>query len=293
MKQNTTENFVTFFDFGYFPHGVALARSLKRHFTGNFKLHIVCVDDLSFVALTQLALDFVKLHRLSTHETNELLVAKGTRTHGEYCWTLTPFVFDMIFNEDPNINRITYLDSDLWFRGDCSTIFDEFNASKKPVLITKHAYHPDYDQSSTSGVFCVQFITMERDRARQIRETWQRQCLEWCYARVEPGRFGDQKYLDEWPKLYTSDVHILNQESSILGPWNAKRFPYSDAIAWHFHGFRLAENEGNYTGTLNSFYEIPAPTLREVYQPYLAELIEYAEIGSAVMDQHKTAHLNN
>ena len=37
---------------------------------------------------------------------------------------------------------------------------------------------------------------------------WTNQCLEWCYYKLEDGKMGDQKFLDEWPKLYKS-CHII------------------------------------------------------------------------------------
>ena len=52
--------------------------------------------------------------RLADLETPELLAVKATRTFGEYCWTLTPFTPDVVFDRAPEAGRATYIDADMW-----------------------------------------------------------------------------------------------------------------------------------------------------------------------------------
>lgn len=268
------EVFVTLFDRNYLHHGLALYRSLIANLDFPFSLYALCVDQPSFNAISQLGLEDFKPISLEAVETDELRLAKASRTAQEYCWTLTPFTFDFVFNLEPNAEQVTYLDSDLWLRDNCRIIFDEFYRSSKHALITKHAYHPDYDQTATAGKFCVQFLIFKRHGSIAIRQSWQQQCLDWCFARHENGKFGDQKYLDGWPKSFPDLVHVLSAESAIMGPWNAKRFPYSDAVAWHFHGVRInPSDQDDARVTMNNVYTIPDPTNTNVYQPYASELL--------------------
>jgi hypothetical protein len=44
---------------------------------------------------------------------------------------------------------------------------------------------------------------------------WREQCLEWCYDRVEPTRFGDQKYLDDWPDRYEGVVILQHKGAGL------------------------------------------------------------------------------
>ena len=260
------EHFVTLFDHYFLPQGLALHASLYRHVPA-FSLWVICMDDLTLSILNTLKLPNLYTIPLSEIETDELLAVKSSRSKGEYCWTLTPFTPKAIFDRAPHISRITYLDADLYILNSLSPIFREFEESQKHVLITLHAYAPEYDQSATSGIYCVQFMIFVRDKSEMVRRWWADRCLEWCFGRAEDGKFGDQKYLDDWPIQFEANVHVLQQKEKMLGPWNATRFPYSEAAVFHFHGLRLSK-----TGTTFGDYKLPQVLFNHVYTPYLNEL---------------------
>ena len=260
------EHYVTIFDSGFMPQGLALHHSLAKQ-AGSFTLWVICVDELAKQYLDQRALEGIKTIALKDVETPDLLRVKGDRSRAEYCWTLTPFAPKIVFDRDLSISRVTYLDADLFLLKNPSPIFSEFEKSNKSVLITDHAYDSDYDHSASSGQYCVQFMTFRRDEGSEcVRQWWQDRCIEWCYARAEDGKFGDQKYLDSWPEIFRDEVHVLNKLDAILAPWNAKRFPYSSAIAWHFHGLRiLAGNKY----LLHAKYQMPDTVDEYIYLPYV------------------------
>lgn len=263
------EHYVTIFDSGFMPQGLALYSSLVKH-AGAFKLWVICVDDLAKEYLDQQALEGIETIALRDVETPDLLKVKTDRSRAEYCWTLTPYSPKFVFDRDPSVSRVTYLDADLFLLKNPKSIFTELDESKKSVLITDHAYDPEYDHSASSGQYCVQFMTFRRNEAgERVRQWWQDRCIEWCYARAEDGKFGDQKYLDSWPELFENEVHVLSKLDAILAPWNAKRFPYSSAIAWHFHGFRILD-DGEYL--LHSGYLVPAVVDEYVYKSYMKEI---------------------
>ena len=92
-------------------------------------------------------------------------------------------------------------------------------------------------------------VTFRNDvRGRRALERWRAQCLEWCYDRVEDGRFADQAYLDDWPDVLEG-VIVVDTPGIGLGPWNASRFvidvkgtePRVDGaplVFYHFHNFK-------------------------------------------------------
>jgi hypothetical protein len=263
------EHYVTLFDGLFLPQGLALHASLQRH-AGSYTLWILCVDEQAYSVLTELRLPNVRLLRVEDVETAELLAVKPTRTRGEYCWTLTPFAPRFVFEADANVQRVTYLDADMWFRRDPAPIFRELEASGKQVLITHHAYAPEFDLTENSGRFCVQFLTVTRNGGETVRKWWEERCIEWCYARAEDGKFGDQKYLDDWPERFGQLVHVLADKELALAPWNATRFPYADSVFYHFHGLRIIS--GRYVWLGLGRLVVPVPVLRNVYRPYLREL---------------------
>ncbi len=118
----------------------------------------------------------------------------------------------------------------MWLVADPTPIFAELDASGAAVLITEHAYSPEFEQSLSYGIYCVQFMPFLRDGSADIRRWWQDRVIEWCYARAEDGKFGDQKYLDDWPERFGEAVHVLSQPQWTQAPWNATRFAAADAV---------------------------------------------------------------
>jgi hypothetical protein len=261
------EHYVTLFDSLFLPQGLALHSSLEVH-AGSYTLWVLCMDEDAQLVLDKLNKPNIKTIALSEIETPELLSVKPGRTKGEYCWTLTPFTPKIVFDRDESVQRVTYLDADLFFLKDVTPIFQEFEAAGKAVLITDHGYAPEHDQSATSGQFCVQFMTFLRDESEPVRALWQEKCVEWCFAKPEDGKFGDQKYLDDWPDRFPDLVHILSHQEWMLAPWNATRFPYSSGKIYHFQSLRILDDKYVTLGD----YQLPNALLDGVYKPYLTSL---------------------
>ena len=268
-------NFVTHFDSRYLPQGLALYRSLLDQ-VKDFTLWVVALDDNVAALLEESKLSSLRVLRVKDYENPELLAVKKTRSFKEYCWTLTPFLSDFVFNSSQGCREVTYLDADLYFYGaGYRSIYDEFRKTNKSVLITPHAFAPQYDESSTSGYYCVQFLVFKKFHSQEIVRNWQKQCLEWCYDRVEPGKFGDQKYLEQWPIDYADQTHVLSNPGLIQGPWNAMRFPYSEGSIWHFHSLKIAFPSASNTEFDLQFGRIdrlPAPVINHLLPRYLKSI---------------------
>lgn len=260
------EHYVTLFDGAFLPQALALQESLASH-GADHTLWMLCVDEQAFDALTRCALPNTRLLRLADVETPALRRVRPTRDYREYCWTLTPFAPRFVFEADASVERVTYLDADMYLLRSLRPVFAELEASGKAVLITEHAYAPEHDKSATNGRFCVQLVTFTR-QGEAVRQWWEDQCIESCRAVSENGRFGDQKYLDEWPDRFGELVHVLEHQEWMLAPWNVTRFPYGSARVHHFHGLRLMPG-----GRVNlGEYVMPPVVVEHVYGPYLASL---------------------
>lgn len=235
-----TEHFVTLFDGGFLPLGLALHASLRRQ-DRQACLWVVCMDDATVQALRRLARPGLEAIPLSEVEDDRHLAIKPGRSAGEYCWTMTSFTFDAVFRRAPQAERVTYLDADTWFLGPPAGLLDQLGDGA--VLVTEHGF-PERRRrywEQRAGRFCVQFLTMtRREVARRALDWWQARCLEWCFARWEDGKFGDQLYLDQWPSMLGDGLRVVRPAELCQGPWNvAAAFPGTVPILYHFHEFRF------------------------------------------------------
>jgi hypothetical protein len=238
-----TEHFVTVFDSNYLPLGLAMHSSLMKH-SMPFHLWIVCVDEAVEAQIRQLKLPNVSPIPLEEAETEALRKAKIGRSRGEYCWTLTPFAPQFVFDRASQVRRVTYVDADLFFFDDPRVLLRELDQGAGQVLITEHGYDPGMDRTAIFGKYCVQFTTFSNMPAsKEVLHWWQDRCVEWCFARLEDGKFGDQKYLDDWPARFAGVVHVLRNKDKAFAPWNVnfllKRDPKLKPVFFHFHTFRL------------------------------------------------------
>jgi hypothetical protein len=184
-------NFCTLFDSNYMSRGVALYRSLEAH-SDTFHLYILAFDNKCADTLVAMKLPHATVITLPEFEDEDLLRVKKERTRGEYCWTSTSSLILYCINTY-NLPHCTYLDADMYFYNSPQLLLDEVPAEYS-VLITEHRYTKPYDQSATSGKYCVQFMYFKNDtNGMKVLNWWRNACIEWCYNRMEDGKFGDQK----------------------------------------------------------------------------------------------------
>jgi hypothetical protein len=275
-----TEHFVTLFDSHFLPQGLALAQSLRTH-CAQAQLWVICMDVAVEGILAALKVPGLKTISLRDVENPRLRKARADRTEREYCWTVTAFTFDAVFDRCPEAARVTYVDADLFFFGSPLPLFDELTSSGASILITEHGFDPAYDKSDLVGRFCVQFLVMDRSkRAEETRRWWQDRVIEWCYDRREPGRFGDQKYLDEWPRLFGDRLRVLQRRELALAPWNVRMESERSAVRpafYHFHSFRIVSRRR--ARTVEAGYAIPiaAQGLYKEYTDVVSRVISRLE----------------
>jgi hypothetical protein len=245
-----THGYCTLFDVNFFPQGAAMLESLAG-FCPDARLFVLAMDEEVGKLIDERFSSKVTIIFLHEIETADLLRIKPGRSRGEYCWTLTPFLPSFVLKSFPEVDSATYVDADVYFFKSPEPILQELYQADKTVLITDHGYDPQYDQSATSGKFCVQFVVFKRsESAQQVLDWWMSRCIEWCFARHEDGKFGDQKYLDVWPELFACQVHIYSEPWNTLAPWNVEWWnsKKSDSlrngpIMYHFHGLRIYRNQ--------------------------------------------------
>lgn len=194
--------------------------SLKQHCIC-FHLYIFPFDDKCLNVLTSLKLENVTLVPLHEFEDKELLSVKPTRTKGEYCWTSTSSTI-LFCIEKFSLEHCTYLDADIYFYNSPALLLREVEG--KSVLITDHRYSKQYNRVYDCGKYCVQFIFFRNDEdGMKALRWWRNECIEWCYNRQENGKFGDQKYLDDWIVRFNGIVELQHLGGGVA-PWNVQQY---------------------------------------------------------------------
>lgn len=274
-KVLTRRYFCTLFDSSYLFKGVVMLRTLRQHCLGAH-VFVLCMDEPCRGMLEQLVLPGVTCISLSEIESVELLAAKKDRNIAEYCWTLSASLPAWVMDTRPEVDLLTYVDADLMFYSSVEPLFDEIDASS--IAIIEHRFTPRLKYLEENGRFCVEWVTFRRDQeGLACLDRWRKQCIAWCYARLEDGRMGDQKYLDEWPARYASTC-VLQHLGAGLAPWNFPNYKIDvdgdeqvlvdgqPLIFYHFHQFQLLDDGG--FDRLSSFYTAEMAPPEEVYCLY-------------------------
>ena len=229
-------------------------------------------QSLPFVASSYARAELVPLSALEAHDP-ELLSTKPDRTPVEYCWTATPAVCRYVLEVDQTAGEVTYLDADLLFFSDPQPLFDEWGNDS--VLIVPHRYAPEHRHKElTSGTYNVEWLTFKRDAdGLATLDWWHDRCIEWCYSRWEDGKLGDQKYLEEFPRLF-GRVRVLQHPGGGIAPWNVTTYaldttadgvPLIDgaqAIFYHYHSLRP------FRPSLGTYAAIAAGRVRPGVKPW-------------------------
>jgi len=287
--------FCTYFDRNYLPHGLALYRSLRGH-CPEFGLWVLCMDDETYGALGRLDLPGVHPIALEDFERGDeqLLNAKHNRSRVEYYFTCTPSLPLYIFNTRPEVDMVTYLDADLFFFADPRPLFEEMGAGS--VAIIGHRFPPRLRSREQFGIYNVGWLSFRRDEeAFACLRWWRERCIEWCYDRVEDGRFADQKYLDQWPVRFRNVV-VLEYKGANVAPWNLANYRLrlrkdgavmvdeQPLIFFHFQGLKKV-NRWMYNPHWRGYGINSSKVLRRrIYAPYLKALFHVRHELSAAPD---------
>lgn len=220
-------NFCTLFDSNYLDKALAMHKSLQRT-CEDFTLYVMCFDERSYFVLQDLSYPEIIPERLSDFETPELLAVKSIRSKAEYCWTCTPAVIEY-FMDKYKLDVMTYIDADLYFFSNPKVLFDEIKNAGAHVGIMEHRFENN-DENHYAGKYCVEFNYFDNSTvARKVLAWWKEKCLEWCFHKYEPEteehceRYGDQKYLEQFEKLFEG-IHVIENFGGGVAPWNLAQY---------------------------------------------------------------------
>lgn len=284
-------NFCTLFDSNYISKGLALYLSLRR--TGAvFTLYVMAMDRRCQELLLALNLDGVEVECIEDIKDTRLWEARSNRSRAEFCWTCGSYV-TWHFLTSRALEDIAYIDSDLMFFTSPEIIQAELGDASVGIS-------PHFMDDDTFGKYCVQYVYFRADAdGLKVLSWWKDSCLEWCYSKLEDGKYGDQKYLESFSGI-SDRVKEIRGRGCGIAYWNMYDNRYSQdrtimngdaeypSVFFHYSGVNVRV-DGDVLDFKHTFY-LPsiigtlfvkpyAELLAEVFNDYLGVLIKQIRIA--------------
>ncbi|GAA0880882.1 hypothetical protein GCM10009119_38520 [Algoriphagus jejuensis] len=209
----------------------------------------------------------------------------------EFNTAVKPYYFDFFFNREPNLDRIYYVDPDIFFyRGfeQLEIILDKNNIVLTP-MITDPGQTSQFDElvSLRHGMFNLGFIGIKRSaESQRFLDWWMTRLRDYCLIDKPRGIFVDQKWIDLAP-LFFEGIHVLKHKGYNMAWWNfndrklvevdgdyyvnSESYPL---IFFHFSGFKPGSSSITGRSANNRFSYDSLPELRVLGQKYAAELLK-------------------
>jgi hypothetical protein len=281
-RDTSASYYCTFFDRNYLARALALYDSLAEH-TPSFHIWMLCMDDESLAALRWMGLEHatpMSSRDVEMHD-GRLESVKESRSRAEYYFTIKSFFISLVLESLPEGLLLTYIDADMFFFSRLDT--DDPAIMKCSIMLSPHRFPPNGLFRECFGIYNAGMVSVRRDaRGDAFLAWWREQCIDWCYDRVEDGRFADQKYLDQVPRRFDG-VGLFSRKGINLAPWNlgniavglhgGRLMADGDPLTlFHFHGLRDLGN-GKYDSNARHFKYRMTPVLREkIFKPYVNAL---------------------
>jgi hypothetical protein len=279
-KIKNFNHYCTYFDSNYLPRGIAMIRSLHRQ-DSNAHIYVLCLDDATYEVMTSSDenVSLIHIKELLAADT-ELKLARENRTLIEWYFTITPCIVNYLIQKNPSIHNLYYIDSDLYFYSPIQLLIDESKTSS--VQVIEHRFPPQLQHLLVYGRFNVGWVGFSNSgEGLDLIQDYRKLCIDWCYDKIEDDRYGDQKYLDQWPQKFPNCV-ISKHPGANVAQWNIPGRTLSvvngafyinndPLIFYHFHGVARMKS-GNYV--IKGDPLIVGNYFDFLYEPYLKELSE-------------------
>lgn len=256
-----------------------------------FKIYILCVDEKCYEFFKEINLDKIVIVTISELNREDLLEIKNSRKLNQYCWTLKPGFIKYIFTLDDSIERVTYIDSDLFFYQNPNVIFEN-QPSSSVLLSSGEIFLPMYSKEfnhtmqDLTGNFNSGFISFKKDiNGLECVNWWDKMCVDSCTSNPEDNKFGDQKYLDDMPYLF-NNVYEITTPGINIGHWNYSKYNFTvlddnimvnnnKLIFYHFSGFRIISKYD--IRQVHEQDRVDIPFIYPIYKRALGKIIDDVE----------------
>jgi hypothetical protein len=292
--------YCTHFDSNYLGHAKNLLGSLNDH-DSDFTIFMFCFDQVSFNCMKELndknavPIFYKDLEGFFP----QLKVAKDNRNFVEFFFTCSPAICKYVFSNFPEVDLITYLDADLFFFDSPNLIYEEMEGNS--IGIISHKFNFFTKRNRIYGEYNVGWVSFRRDQnGVECLNDWMKECIDWCYQKLEKNRFADQKYLDFWPNRYEG-VKVISNIGANVAIWNIKNYKLSlqkgkpkvnghALIFYHFANLKQIDENLFTTDLSRVFVSLRGVLLNNVYIPYI-NLLKTNKLQSVNIKSKKDNHV--
>ena len=241
-------NICTLSDSKFLLKGLALYQSLIN--SGNeFTLHYLCIDNESSNILISLGLKNLIAYDLEYFEYNDDKLLKcrnnppsefAANKEEQFIWALAPYFTNYILKKLPENEYLFYIDADICIYENLSQLLQIIGY--KSVGIHSHKFNSAYNDNYRTGWFNVGIVIFKNNLFGQLISTfWKNLLLDSNNSYYEKyGTCGDQKYLELFPKIWSLQTCIFDNDIEHLAPWNWNRIITKNIFFFHFSDFETS-----------------------------------------------------
>jgi len=209
----------------------------------------------------------------------------------EFNTAVKPFYFEYLFQTYPEVERIYYIDPDIYFYKGFEKLDQILKRSN--IVLTPMITDPGKDSQFDElivlrhGMFNLGFIGIKRsEESFRFINWWKLRLEKYCLIDKARGIFVDQKWIDLAP-LFFEGIYVLKHKGYNMAWWNfnernlieknghfyVNSEKYSLAF-FHFSGFKPGSNSITGRSGESRFGYAALPELRILGQKYEVELLK-------------------
>ena len=209
-------------DKNYLLKGLTLYESLMKRDT-NFFLHYLCIDDISYNKISKIEFPNLKVYHIDELTNKDPNLADLRKKEYKYfCWSLASYFQNELMT---NLQKpILYIDSDIYFYEPVGELIKEFGQNE--VAIFRHRQFP-LDSNRPEGLYNVGVVYFKNTEiGKKVLSWWKDSVLFKKYPHL--ATCGDQKYLDEFPKICPQEKIFLDGNIGHGAPWQWQLYDMTD-----------------------------------------------------------------
>lgn len=276
---------VTQCDVHYLSRTIALIQSLVKT-SGTRQMWVYAHDEESKKALEELPYEHIKVitSQFLTSQFKELQECSLRKNRMEFLFAMTPYM--ILYALEFTNSQVWYVDADVYFYRNFSIL--ENQTTNKSILVSAHNFPSRLKSLEKYGKYNVGIIYVSGDKeSLKAIEWWANKCIEDTsfFAREEV--YGDQKYLDEFPKI-CSHFGVFEPLEICIAPWNVENCENFPPATFHFSGLRRYKRF-SFMGLSTYGVRGKGKYRKILYRPYNKSLdeIEIEIFGGLKIDSRK------